>query len=278
MRCSFTVSFEIGDIATADAAMEAHGRLAEETADPFERWANLVWRAAAGLLEGRFDEAATLCGRAMDLVRSVPGPHTADLYGPVSFVGQTILIQEGRHDTLPDMAVVTQYRSRYPEVSAWRLANLARLARTGAIDELRQELVVLGKHGFADFERNGTWLAAMSWLSEAIELAGDRDRATVLYPILLPFADRIATVSHIASRGSISRSLGLLAATMESWDESDRHFAAANAMHRRMGARPHIALTCHDHARMLLRSGRPRVKSGHASWPRRRSAMRAISA
>lgn len=54
------------------------------------------------------------------------------------------------------------------------------------------------------------------------------------------------------STGSVSRNLGLLAAVMERWDDAERHFEDALEMNGRIGARPWLAHTEEDYARMLL--------------------------
>jgi tetratricopeptide (TPR) repeat protein len=247
------VLFEIGDLAAAEVALEAHERLSEETLDPFERWANLVWRGTRALLTGDFDEARTYSRRAFDVVQNVPGPHTAELYGPVTFAVQSLLIDEARNDSLPDPHIARHYRSRFPELSTWHVVVLAGLTRHGCITDVRRELDAIGAEPFTTFERNGTWLATMSYFAEAIELVGDRRRAAVLYRTLIPYAERNATFSVVGCRGSISHYLGLIAATMDRLDDAVQHFEAAIAMNRRMGARPHVALASYDYARILAR-------------------------
>ena len=58
-------------------------------------------------------------------------------------------------------------------------------------------------------------------------------------------------------RGSVSRYLGLLATALERWDDAAGHFEEALALNERMGARPWLARTEDDYARMLLVRGRP---------------------
>jgi len=53
-------------------------------------------------------------------------------------------------------------------------------------------------------------------------------------------------------RGSVSRYLGLLATTLKRFDEAQSHFEDAIALNERMGARPWLAHTQSDYARMLL--------------------------
>ena len=53
-------------------------------------------------------------------------------------------------------------------------------------------------------------------------------------------------------RGSIARYLGLLATTTRSWTDAQTHFEDALAANARMGARPWLAHTQADYARMLI--------------------------
>jgi DNA-binding NarL/FixJ family response regulator len=78
-------------------------------------------------------------------------------------------------------------------------------------------------------------------------LLGDADRAPAIYQLVLPHAQY-----NNFWTGSISRNLGLLATTMRRWEDAERHFQDALAMNARMGARPWVAWTQHDYAKMLL--------------------------
>src|SRR5439155_26173552 len=70
---------------------------------------------------------------------------------------------------------------------------------------------------------------------------------------LLPYSRRNVVVSvGVACHGSASRYLGLLAATMQRWQDAERHFEDALGMNTHMGARPWVAHTEHDYACMLL--------------------------
>jgi DNA-binding CsgD family transcriptional regulator len=57
--------------------------------------------------------------------------------------------------------------------------------------------------------------------------------------------------------GAASRYLGMLAATMERWEEAAQHFEDALAMNTRMGARPWSAHTQREYAKMLLARNQP---------------------
>ncbi len=248
---TFTVQLELGNVVAADVALEAHARLASEANDPFECWANLVWRGERAHLEGRFDEAAAFATRALELSESTPGPHAHEPYGRTTFTGQMILLHLVREDVLPDLQQTTAYRSSFPEVSTWRVAALVIFTMTGAVEECRAELDDIARHDFIDVERNGSWLATMSCIADAIHLLGDRARAAQVYELLLPFADQNITAAHVGCRGSVSQWLAILTATMGNVDVAEAHFEAALAMNARIGARPHLLSTSYAYARML---------------------------
>ena len=75
----------------------------------------------------------------------------------------------------------------------------------------------------------------------------------MLYELLAPYADRIAISYPEVSTGAVARNLGVLAASIGRGDEARRHFAAAIALHRRIGARTWLARTERDAARLLDR-------------------------
>jgi tetratricopeptide (TPR) repeat protein len=91
----------------------------------------------------------------------------------------------------------------------------------------------------------------MAFVAEAIQFLRDRHRAEHVYRLLLPFRQRNVIISFVACLGSAERYLGLLAATLGRWDDAAHHFEAALAMNARMGARPYIALTSYDYARLM---------------------------
>ena len=249
----FTVVFELGRILEARKALDRHRQLAECSRDPFEGWVNLVWQAALALHEGSFDDAERLSRAAYDLVGKTPGPHNEDLYGPVSFLAQTILIDEGRGKLLLDPTSVKHYESNYQEASTWRVAWLGQLTNLDRVEAVQRELDLIMAHGLDDFDRNAFWLPSMSYVADAIELVGQVKYAEILYPLLLPFWHHNVSSSHLGSRGSVSRYLGLLASTLGRWDEAEQHFQGALEQNLRMRARPYIARTKYDWARLLAR-------------------------
>jgi hypothetical protein len=92
----------------------------------------------------------------------------------------------------------------------------------------------------------------MSLLAETCAVLGDEEAGVVLYRLLLPWAALNAADHPEGMRGSVSRYLGMLATTTKHWGEASKHFEDALAMNAQMGARPWIAHSQRDYARMLL--------------------------
>jgi tetratricopeptide (TPR) repeat protein len=96
------------------------------------------------------------------------------------------------------------------------------------------------------------WLVSLGLLAEAASILGSAESAPHLYELLLPYGDRVAVGYPELCTGAVARYLGLLATTMQRWEAAERHFEDALEMNARIGARPWLAHTQYDYARMLL--------------------------
>jgi hypothetical protein len=99
-------------------------------------------------------------------------------------------------------------------------------------------------------------LLGLTILGEVCAGTGDGSRAATIYRRLVPYASHnIACGRGAASDGSVSHYLGLLASTLERWDDAVRHFEDALEMNRRMNFVPFVARTQHFYAATLLQRG-----------------------
>jgi tetratricopeptide (TPR) repeat protein len=96
------------------------------------------------------------------------------------------------------------------------------------------------------------WLYALSVLPEVCRYLEDAEAAAAVYERLRPYARRNAVLPPELCRGSVSRGLGICAATMSRWDASAGHFEDALEMNADMGARPWLTHAQYDYAWMLL--------------------------
>jgi DNA-binding CsgD family transcriptional regulator len=124
--------------------------------------------------------------------------------------------------------------------------------------EARATFEQLAAYDFTDLPQDALWLTSITYLAEVCAFLGDVRRAATLYQFLLPYAGRpiVFGSSHVCY-GAAARYLGLLATTMERWEDAAQHFEDALAMNARMGARPWLAHTQHQYAVMLLARHQP---------------------
>lgn len=130
-------------------------------------------------------------------------------------------------------------------------------AELGRAAEARDIFESFAVNGFAEVPVNDEWVFGMALLSEVAEFLRDSARAETLYELLLPYAGRNGVSAPDGCTGSVSRNLGKLAATMSRLDDAAEHFEAALQMNARIGARPWLAHTQHDYARLLIERGLP---------------------
>ena len=98
---------------------------------------------------------------------------------------------------------------------------------------------------------------ALFFVGEAVAMAGMPDLARELYEHIRPLAGECVMLglSYVGWEGPWARVLGLLAASLERWDEAGAHFEDAIARCRRLGARPYLARTEYEYGRMLIARG-----------------------
>lgn len=238
---------ELGDIPAADAELEAMSDLVEELRQPAQRWVLLHSRAMRALFDGRFDEAARLIPEALNTGQA------AQRWDAVfTFRIQTYLLrrEEGRLEEME--RIIKRSVVEYPTRFVFRslLAHLyCELERPLECREAFEKLAV---NDFADLRRDNDWLFEMSLLPEVADFLDDVGRAGILCDLLSPYTGRHAPTGGEVSTGSVSRCLGILGSMLRRWDEAALHFEEALESNTAMGARPWVAHTQYDYARMLI--------------------------
>ena len=247
MECAWTA----GDMQSARSHIGAMATLAEALRQPAQQWMLTQTRAQLATYDGRFDDAAALIERAHEIgIRSLPWNATAT-HRLQTFVLAGLQARLAAFEPTARLAV-TEYPD-YP-IFACLLAHLT--ARLRHDDEARAALDVLAARDFDAVGHDETRLGSMTLLGEAAATIGDAEHAAAIYEELRPHAALVAVWPPEAHFDSISRVLGQLAGTLERWDDSERHFAAALEQNARIGARPWLPITAHDHAVVLNARGR----------------------
>ncbi|MEE8278444.1 MAG: tetratricopeptide repeat protein, partial [Thermoanaerobaculia bacterium] len=242
---------ELGEISASDPGFDAVLRQVGELRQPYHLWLAGLFRAMLALLEGRFEEAEQLEQNALEIGQRAQNQNAVQLYGAGIVV---IRREQGRLAEMePAVAGMVQ---QYPAIRAWQCSLAWLHSDLERRTEAQSALDAVAEEGFDALPRDLFWITAMALLSEACAFLGDGEKAPALYDLLAPYADR-CVVFFSGSFGSVARNLGLLAATMQRWEDAERHFEDALDMNARMGARPWVARTQHDYADMLLRRGEP---------------------
>jgi DNA-binding SARP family transcriptional activator len=240
-----TALLQLGDASGVDAELYEMARLADELRQPAQLWAVLHAQATRALYDGRFAEAEQLIQQAFDVAQEALGPDAV-----FTFHVQTFVL----HKELGRLAEIEQtfmrFADDYPRpLSRCLLANL--LSAIGHHDHAQHIAEEYATSVFA-LPRNDEWLLSSVMLAEVCTKGRDVSRSAILYELLLPCADSIASFWNEASAGSVSRYLGTLAATMGRFQDAAQHFEDALRANELAGARPWLAHTYSDYARMLL--------------------------
>jgi DNA-binding SARP family transcriptional activator len=238
---------ELGEMDEAQVELEAMTKLAEQLRQPAQRWLVSACRARLALHEGRFHDAEDLIEEAREL-----GEYALSWNAPVAFRAQLWMLHRERGRLEEARELLARSVVEYPDYELWPCAGVQTAAALGHRAESEHAFQALAKDDFAGVPFTyDAWLVGMGLLAETAASLDDVGRAAVLYRLLLPYADRIAVIYPELATGSVSRYLGILATTAARWDDAERHFEVALEVNQRIGARPWLAHTHADYARML---------------------------
>lgn len=238
---------EIGDMPGVYADLDAQAQLAEELRQPAQAWYVEAVRATLATFEGRFPEAEERIPHALRLGQRAQGP-MAGVYRTLQLFA--LRREQGR---LAELEIhLKRVADEFPMYHVLHCALALLYCELNKWMEAQQTFEALVRDSFAALARNDEWLFAMCLLAEVAESIGDLPRAGEAYELLLPYAQRNALSNPDMCIGSVSRTLGILAAMMARWEDASRHFQEALALNAKAGARPWVARAEYDYARMLL--------------------------
>jgi DNA-binding SARP family transcriptional activator/class 3 adenylate cyclase len=244
---------QVGDIAGAAADLDAASRFAHELRQPAQLWQAAGAQAMLALALGRLEDAEELSERALAFGERAERRAAIPVYRLQRYTLRDFRGGLGE-EVVPGIRELAAEHQARP-VFRCALAHL--YARLGRLSEAKQALDELAGDDFGAVPFDHEWLYGMSLLAETAALLSDTDSAVVLYRLLRPWAALNVVDQAEGIRGSLARYLGMLAMTGERWDDAELHFEDALTMNTRMGARPWLAHTASDYARMLhARDGR----------------------
>ncbi|MEA2136090.1 MAG: eukaryotic-like serine/threonine-protein kinase, partial [Solirubrobacteraceae bacterium] len=236
----------MGEIDAARRELEAAEHVARELRQPAHLWDVGGAAAMLALSDGRLAEAEALVEEVRELGERVQ----PDMAVPV-YVMQRYTLCEFRGRLEEIEPAIVDLVARHPSRQVFRCVLAHLQARLGRLPEAGRTLHELARDRFAALPFDQEWLFGMSFLAEAAGLVGDAGAATVLHELLVPWAGLNVVDQCEGMRGSVSRYLGILAASAQRFEEAERHFEAALATNTRTAALPWLAYSQTDYARML---------------------------
>jgi DNA-binding SARP family transcriptional activator len=235
-----------GDLEAIDRFAGAQERAAGHRRMPYRWWLSLVVRAMRAIMRGEFAAGERLTEQAIAYGREMVGAGTS-----LAHSTQLIFLRwlQGRPD---DVRGIVEQLFREPLGQGWR--TLLPLAFPGQRrqGEARRDLDAAAADRFAG-RRSAVEVVG---LVGSCALLGDGAAAGRLYELLLPYQGWHLGAGPMVYLGAGDHHLGVLAATAGRWDDAERRLLAAMAAHRRLGARPWLALSRQAYAGMLRGRGR----------------------
>jgi tetratricopeptide (TPR) repeat protein len=238
---------ELGNGEQIALATAEHKALADELRQPQQQWYDAVMSSNWALFRGNFAEAKELAAEALRLGRRALESearlsHHLTQFALCRALGGLAEVEES----------VRRWADEYPGYRCFPCLVALLECETGRANDARVSFEGLAADDFAALPQDAEWLFCLSVLTEVAAHIGDADRAATLHEALCPYAQLNAIESGEIPIGCVARYLGIAAATTQRWDQAKDHFEDALEINARMGARPWIAHTQHDYARMLI--------------------------
>lgn len=223
---------ERGSMATFDAEVAHYASLAEHLRQPQSLWYVPMLRGARALMEGRLSEASSLRDSF-----SAMGARVGDANAYHSAMAHSLLILHENDRARDALPLVNDAVDKYPTVPGWRATRAWILASIGSVSAARRDIAFLIEQSREGMAERLDWMATTALLAESVAIVGDIGQATFLYETLTPLAERFFVVGLcVASWGSVSRNLGLLAKACKNWSAARHHLEDAVRYNRAAGA------------------------------------------
>lgn len=248
-------AMEAGALEEADAFLARARAVADELGEPTLHWFETVARAKRALITQAPSDAERLAFEALELGQSAGQDDALSWMATQVFVAR---LNDGRlEDPLEGIDGV---RGLFAEGSTARRATDAMaattLCETGRIAHARTLFDGRLAEELSRLPHDWGALAIPALCALVCAHLDDARRAHTLYALIEPYADRFVDMGPVWL-GSASHYLGLLAATLDRYDEANAHFARAADAHRAIDATAWFARTHLDWAATLLDPSSP---------------------
>ncbi|MDP9236731.1 MAG: alpha/beta fold hydrolase [Chloroflexota bacterium] len=241
----------VGDMAPFDAMFAEYASLTRELHEALHVYVHALLEGTLSIMRGDFVGAERKAQEAF-----VIGNRAKLVDVVLEFSLQLFLIRREQGRIAEMESLVRSSVEQNPDSALLRSGFAILQLELGHDQEAREIYQPLAAAGFSQLGRGQFLPIILALLAEVAGSLGDGDGSALLYERLLPWRARQLGAASIVY-GSASRQLGILAGTMSRLDDAQRHFEDALRMNTRMGARPYVARTQLDYARMLRKRDAP---------------------
>jgi tetratricopeptide (TPR) repeat protein len=229
--------------------------LADQTVEvpmPFSLFAHRTLAGTVALVDGRLGEAAELAAAAREAGRELTGIDPDGIYGLQMF---GVRREQGCLDVIA--GALRTLVGLGDAHTIWRPGLAALHAELGLAGDAREVLESLVTPDAVLIPFDSRRSLSLSYLADAATFVADRQRSSVLYRELLPYAELCIANYHTTCYGPASRYLGMLATTLGRFDEAAAHFQDALIRCESLQSPLWATHTRYHLARMLLTRRRP---------------------
>jgi DNA-binding SARP family transcriptional activator len=245
---AFWASWELGDPDRRARELAAMSRAAQDLRQPAQLWMLAAARATLALALGRFDEAPDLIERAAET-----GERVLAWNAGAARKLQLFMLRREQGGLGDYVHEVRDHAHEFPSPLVHQSVLAHVYARLGRPDEAASIVRDVTRRDLSDWHVDEQWLVSICLLAETCAILDDAGPAASLYDLVLPHAAQNAVAVPEIALDSTGRTLGILASLLGRFEDAATHLQDAAMMNERMAARPWVAHTQLEHARMLLR-------------------------
>ena len=239
-----------GNIVTFSAIHDELKMLAHELGQPHLKFVCDQFAFALAFIDGSFEQAATLAMSSLQKGRKLAGTNPDGIYGI-----QMFLLQRER-GMLGQVAEVAARIGTGHGFKLWRPGYLLLLAETGQMEQARHLLAEIAADGVDTVPCDDTRQLTFAFLADAIWLTDSTLLAQQVFERMkIETGNAVICGPAAVFYGPVDRSLALLKASMQLYDEARTLFERALEQARGWNSLPMMARIACDFSEALIREG-----------------------
>jgi class 3 adenylate cyclase/tetratricopeptide (TPR) repeat protein len=237
------------DAVAAEEHLETCRTILQEARRPDLEFLVAIYATALSVIRADFDKAVPELAALLEMGSALGMPDIVGIWG-----GLTVEIrrEQGQLDEFVD--VFTDAAADIPSVVLHLALGMVNV-ELDRIDEARTSFAALGPDVLESIPRDQLWASSVGIASQIIAAIADDDRAERLLALVEDEPDIICFTG-----GTIVGSISLIRAraltVLGHRDEADGEFAAAVAIHERLGAPYYVAVSAFEWGEMLVARAR----------------------